>query len=135
MDNKIMKQEGFRLALHLLLRDALALSLLAFAGFMTLEGLIPGFVSGHLNLAKVLCGIALLFFAFKATSPAEDPEPSAAKASASQKTNTPSWFIVGLLLWSALLILNSLIKFPLYAIAIIFILTAIIGKLLYDEFF
>lgn len=121
--------------LHSLLRDALVLSLLAFAGFMTLEGLIPGFISGHLNLAKVLFGIALLFFAFKATSPTEDMEPSAAKASASQKANTPSWLIVGLLLWSSLLILNSLLKFPLYAIAIIFVLTTIIGKLLHDEFF
>ncbi|MDD5083609.1 MAG: hypothetical protein PHT88_01550 [Candidatus Moranbacteria bacterium] len=126
----IFKQDGFWLMLHFLLRDALALSLLAFAGLMTIEGLMPGFVSGHLNLAKVLFAIALLFFAFIGIG----QQPAFAKATAWQG-KTSKWLITGLLFWSSLLILNSLIKFPLYAIVITFLLTAVIGKLLYDEFF
>jgi hypothetical protein len=134
----IFKQDGFRLMLHFLLHDALTLSLIAFAGLMTIEGLIPGFVSGHLNLAKVLFAITLLFFAFIGIG----HTPIVAQAMADKEKSIPSssgnaskWLLSGLLLWSSLLILNSLIKFPLYAIVIIFILTAIIGKLVYDEFF
>jgi hypothetical protein len=134
----IFKQEGFWLMLHFLLRDALALSLLAFAGLMTAEGMLPGFVSVHLNLAKVLFGIALLFFAFIGVG----HSPAVAQAMEGQRKNSAfrsgtvsKWLFYGLLLWSSLLTLNALLKFPLYAIVIIFISTGIIGKLVYDEFF
>jgi hypothetical protein len=130
----ILNQDGFWLMLNFLLRDALVLSLFAFAGLMTVEGLMPGFASGHLNLAKVLFGIAILFFAYigvnqQSTSLLRQPVDT------TWRSKTSKWLMIGLLLWSSLLILNSLIKFPLYAIVIIFLLTAVIGNLLYDEFF
>jgi hypothetical protein len=123
----LLNQDGFWLMLHALLRDALTLSLLAFAGLMTIEGLIPGFVSGHLNLAKVIFVIALLFFAFTSIG--------RIKNIPLQSGIISKGLSISLLLWSSLLILNTLIKFPLYAILIIFVLTALIAKLVYTEFF
>lgn len=141
MDNKhlsFLHEDGFWLTLHALLYDALVLSLLAFAGLMTIEGLMPGFVSAHLNLAKVLFSIALLFFACISIG----QQSAVAKAMMNRRKNISAssgnvskWLIGFLLLWSSLLILNSLIKFPLWAIASIFLFTALIGKLLYKEFF
>lgn len=137
---KSLHEDGFRLMLHALLRDALMLSLFAFAALMTIEGLMPGFVSGHLNLAKVLFTIALLLFAFlameKSIAIASEKKETAQKkpTSADRKERLSKWLLIGLASWSSILILNSLIKFPFYAIVIIFILTAAIGKLLYDEF-
>jgi len=132
------KQDGLWLALYFLLRDALVLSLFAFAGLMTIEGLIPGFVSGHLNLAKVLFVIALLFFAFigiERTSAITQSLAVKEKSIPSSSGNASKWLLSALLLWSSLLVLNALIKFPFYAIVSIFVLTALIGKLLYDELF
>lgn len=128
MDNKFLSflhEDGFWRMLHALLRDTLTLSLFAFAGLMSIEGLMPGFVTGHLNLAKVLFIIALLMFAFIAIGSKRSIPVS--------KGNVPKWFIIGLITWSSLMILNSLIKFPFYAIVIIFLFTVSIGKLLYDE--
>lgn len=130
MDNKYLSflhEDGFWLMLHALFRDALTLSLVAFAGLMTIEGLMPGFVSGHLNLAKVLVAIALLFFVLIGIGHKKNISLGSG--------NVSKWLFIGLLLWSSLLILNALIKFPLYAIVIIFVFTGIIGKLVYDEFF
>lgn len=130
MDNKFLtflREDGFWHMVFALLYDTLILSLLAFAGLMTLEALIPGFISVHINLAKIVFGISLLLFAYAGIGYAKNITLSSRVI--------PKWFKVILLLWSSLLILNALIKFPLYAIVIIFLLTAVIGKLLYDEFF
>jgi hypothetical protein len=115
--------------LVLLLTDALSLSLFAFAGFMTLEGLMPGFIIEHLNLTKVLFTIALVFLAREALSLralAIPPEVSLRKHQI---------FFVFLCGWSLALLINSLLKFPLFAIVIIVFLTIFIGKLFFDEFF
>ena len=129
MDNKyltFLKEDGFWVMIHKLLSDTIALLLIAFAGLATVEGLIPGFISVHLNLAKVLIVIALLIFARIIIGHTK-------KIALPQSTS--KWLLGGLMLWSSLLIVNALIRFPFYAIVIVFILTAIIGKLLYDEFF
>lgn len=129
MDNKhlsFLKEDGFWILLHKLLSDAITLSLLAFAGLMTIEGLMPGFISLHLNLAKVLIAIALLFFARMMIGHTKNM---------TLPHSHSKWLTGGLLLWSSLLVINSLIKFPLYALVIITLFTAIIGKLLYSEFF
>lgn len=120
---------------HTLLRDALALSLLGFAGFMTLEGLIPGFVSEHLNLAKVILVIALLMAALIATATMRDKKKSLPDEEATNTKRASRWLLAVLIPWASVLLVNSLIKFPPYSIGIIFVSTAIIGILLYAELF
>lgn len=116
----------FWMVVHRLIQDTITLALIAFAGLMTLDSVMPGFVSSHLNLAKVLFFIAILFFASFATGFAKPEEnPSEPKR---------QWITNSLVLWSSLLIINSLIKFPLYAIVIIFVTTLIIIKLFHQEF-
>ena len=123
----ILREKGLWLMLHALLSDAIVLVLVAFAGLMTLESLMPGFVSAHINLAKILFAIAVLFLAHFAVGHAYHIPASEKRA--------PWWLLTILILWSSAIVISSLIKFPLYAIAIIFVFTAIIGKLLYDDFF
>ena len=129
MNNKylsFLKEDGFWIMMHKLLSDTIALLLIAFAGLVTVEGLIPGFVSPHLNLAKVLIAIALLIFLRVIIGHTKNITLSESNS---------KWLLGVLILWSSLLIVNSLFRFPSYAIGIVFIFTAIIGKLLYSEFF
>lgn len=114
----------WELVFHLL-TDGIFLALVGLIGLLTFDALLPGFVSSHLNFAKYifLVGIAILahqalmhHFAFK------------------EKTSSNGrLFRIFLGIWFVLLLLNSLIKFPLYAIAIIVMLTISIAYLLIKE--
>ena len=123
---KPFHERGFWLMAHALLSDAVSLMLLVFVGFMTLEALIPGIITSHISMAKFLFVIIALLFA---------------QIVIGQKhtitftiTKNNRWFIKALLFWSLLLILNALLKFPIYAIIIITLLTIAIVCLFYQLF-
>lgn len=125
-----LKETGFWLAVYALLQDALGLLLFGFAGLMTLEGLIPGLVSGHLSLAKLLFAITAILFLFILLGQKYFQQLSVAESRPPKR-----WMILALLLWSCLLTVNALLTFPLSATAVILILTGIIVFLLHRLFF
>jgi hypothetical protein len=123
----IRNDRGFRLAAYALAYDAALLFLTGFAVLMVAEGLMPGFVSGRINLAKPLALFALLLFGMAAAG-------RTWKISVSDRKPDRRLFAV-LVLWSTLLVANSLLRFPAYAAAAILALTGTAGWLFYRILF
>lgn len=110
-----------------LLREVIFLALLGFFGLMLLEGIMPGFVSTHINFAKYIFSVGLLIIGHQTIE----------KRFHIQE-NAPYYYKIFFwiaLVVAGLLLLNSLLKFPFYAISIIFILTSAIAYMLKQEFF
>jgi hypothetical protein len=123
----LWQDRGFWLTAYALGHDLAVLLLFTFAALMTVDGLMPGFISSHLNFAKFLFGLAALLFLLIAIGRKED---------VSFPVSKPRKRLIGsLLAWSALLTINALLKFPPLASLVILILTAAIGRLLYQLFF
>lgn len=129
---RLSQNNSFQRTVYAVLSDAIVLTIIGFAGLMTLEGILPGFVSTHLSLTKVSFVLAIFFIAHNALSRIP------AVSSALQKNPYPllprsRTILIFLVFWSFLLTINALLKFPLPVIVITVILTGMIGKFFYDE--
>lgn len=111
-----------------LFHDIISLLLIAFAFLLITEGIVPGFVSAHLNITKLAIIIfavlgAIIYLGRKVKVEYETP----------QKINK-KW-IISLAVFSMLLIINSLLRFGWQEIVIITLATFLIFFYLYRKFF
>lgn len=128
MDNQNKTTNLWLIIVCKLLNDVLFLLLISFALAFLAEGLIPGFVSAHLNITKLAIIIfavlgVIIYLGRKVKVEYEAP----------QKINK-KW-IVFLAVFSMLLIVNSLLKFGWQEIIIIVLATFLIFFCFYREIF
>lgn len=116
------------LIIYKLLYDALMLALATFAAMLVGEGLIPGFVSARLSFAKVEIGLILIILTITWLGKNLDITYGLPK----MKSNR---ILPPLVLFSFLLIGNSMLHFALWANIIITLTTIFILFLLYELIF
>jgi hypothetical protein len=124
---KFWNDKGFWLTLYVLLYDISVLLLIALAGFVTLENLLPGFISTRLNLAKPFFLLTLTLLALITVSRRHNIK--------APTVSLKRWHIGVLVAWSLFLTFSSLLKFPPLAILVILLLTSAFAFLLYRLFF
>ena len=111
---------------HKLLHDVIFLLLIVFALLLVAEGIAPGFVSAHLNTAKlailIFAVLGLIIYSGKKLK-IEFEAP---------RTANKKW-IIFLAIFSILLVTNSLIKFDWEEIIIIVLATFLVFFFLYRE--
>jgi hypothetical protein len=125
---KINIDKNAILIAYKLLHDALAIMLLAFSMLLIIEGIIPGLVSSHLSLAKVVLVIILnlgaILWIGRSFQITYDPP-----------TIKKNKLLPVLVIGSFLLIGNSLLRFSLWENIIITLTTLLIIYHLYKMFF
>lgn len=111
-----------------LLYDIIFLLLIIFAILLVSEGIVPGFVSAHLNITKlamIIFAVLGLIIYLGRKLKIEFKMP---------RTVSKKWIAFGIV-FSILLIINSLIKFDWKEMIIITLATFLIFFYLYHEFF
>lgn len=101
-----------RPVLYALTLEAAELSLLAFAAVLTLEAVLPGIVSGRLNLALFFAAILVLF----SVSSRIGTGIGLSFPFAPDKRNPLTWIGIS---WLAFLLTLSTIRFPYWSIPIV----------------
>ncbi len=129
MDNQDNKTTNLWLIIvYKLLNDVIFLLLIFFALAFLAEGLIPGFVSAHLNFTKLAIIIfailgVIIYLGRKLKTEFEAPQRVSKK------------WVIFLAVFSILLIVNSLLKFGWKEIIIIALATFLIFFYLYRDIF
>jgi hypothetical protein len=125
---KIIKSKDFLLVTYKLLHDALFLVLATFALTLIAEGLLPGIISSHISMARIAILIFVLLGAIVWIGNKLEIVYDAPKIKSSK-------FLPPLILFSFLLIGNSMLKFALWENIIITLTTLFIFFLFYNLFF
>ena len=125
---KISINKNIYLITYKLLYDALLLALVSFAAMLVAEGLIPGFVSAHISLARVMVVIILILGAISWLG-------SKFQITYDAPTIKKNKLLPFLVLASFLLIGNSMLKFTLWVNITITLIVLLIFFLLYQLIF
>jgi hypothetical protein len=125
---KIIISKDSLLVVYKLLYDLLLLLLLTFAAVLTAEGLLPGLISSKISFSKIT--IALLAVLAAIAYLGKNLNITYDKIRINKNKILPA-----LILFSFLLIGNSLLKFTLWENFIITLITLFIFFLLYDLIF
>lgn len=111
-------------------RDLFFLSLLTFAAFLLAEGLLPGILTRYVSFTTLT--IAVVFITLcAALFPVKD---FSSRASSTPHILLRSPLLIILLIFSALVIANALLGFPVSAMVIIFCAISLLFFLLFSSF-
>lgn len=122
---KILRDKNFHLLAYKLAHDALFLMLVVLAGMLVSEGILPGFISAHISFVKVIVVIfILLAFIFLLGM-----KLGIAYTSFPMQKNK---LVPLLLIFSFLLIGNSMLKFPFWENLLITLATLLVFFLFYQ---
>lgn len=119
-----LSKETF-LITYKLLYDALLLALITFFGLLVAEGILPGFVSSHVSLARVAMFIVLLLGAIAALG-------GKLQITYAAPTIKKNKLVPVLILLTFLMIGNSLLKFSFWENLVITISTIVLFLMLYQ---
>jgi len=125
---KIVTDKNFVLLTYKLAHDALFLMLLALAGMLVSEGILPGFISAHISFVKVIVVIFILLSFIALLGHQLD---IAFTSSPMQKNK----LVPLLLIFSFLLIGNSMLKFPFWENLLTTLATLLVFFLFYQLIF
>lgn len=117
--------------IYKLLHDSLFLMLLFFSGTIISEGVLPGIISGHIGLYKIILAIAINLSVITILQK-KIPQSFPSSSTAGIYRGKIFWLIIFLLF---ALILNSLIKLKLFLIPLFIILIAAIIYFSYKVIF
>lgn len=125
---QLLKHHRYTPIFFALFTEFLILATLGFMFLLSLETLLPTFVSARINLA-LYCGALLALFIYH----------YAFAVWSSQKIQAPRglflWFLkIFLILWITTLLALSLLEFPLLASIVIFLLCGLLGYLFHKTY-
>ncbi len=126
--SKLLTSHQFQLAIYKLLNDLLLLQLVFFAVMLLAEGILPGFMSAYVSLAK----LSLLLFAnlLAITMLGKKLSISFGRGSIHKNKLMPIFVVFAFLLLG-----NSMLKFELWENLLITVSTIVIFFLFYQSIF
>ncbi|KKP96325.1 MAG: hypothetical protein US25_C0074G0003 [Candidatus Moranbacteria bacterium GW2011_GWE1_36_7] len=125
---KITIEKNSLLIAYKLLHDLLLLMLVSFAGFLVIEGLLPGLLTSKISFSKIVIGIIIILASIVYLGKNFNITYQQAKIHTSK-------MLSGLVLFSFLLIGNSMLKFNFWENLVITLATLLILFLFYELIF